>query len=307
MKKFFIVLIISISSLASIAQVAGNASYANQRRQVQTNDLVPDNQTTEISIRALAIVPTERYTAVFDYKQNGTNTDEIVKAFQAKLNILHKLLTADKLASDFDNDLISFLPVFTVQTKKSLFRSETIETPVGYEMQQNLSVSYTKAADLLKIISIMAQNGIYNLLKVNYYSSQTTAYTDSLRAKSYDLLKTRRIQLKQAGVVLNETNATIAEEYQISQPADMYQQVNIPRLETDELKQITNYAASTETSRLYQNLETQEYDIIVGQPENQPCIQISYQLVQQNPIPAVPQIRYLIQTPTGFQAIDPKK
>ncbi len=174
-------LIILGSGSLALAQVKGNAIY--QQRSYSNRIEIPQavfNQENVlfVDIKAMLNVEATSYVVIFSLSQPGESIEETDQSMNARVE---KIRTeVQKLpGTEVYVDMISLLPVYELEENKKIFSPNTYqEVPKGFEMKKNLHIRYERAGDLDQIVTICAQNEVYDIIKVHYVVDDYAARQD---------------------------------------------------------------------------------------------------------------------------------
>ena len=316
MKTIFPFLLLA-SSLS--AQVMGN--YGNQQQtysNVNFNaqyrgvpkaaNFVSDNA-LEISINALSNQKADAYTAIFNLLQLGRTADETNNLMNTRLDgFLNDLKAMGIPVADIYVDMVNFLPKYEYDVSKKLFSKKTFtEIPKGFELQKNVHIRYTNPALLDRIVTAAAKQEIYDIVKVDYFvTDQQKVYTE-LRAAAFDYLKETKKQYLALGLNLDSAYVISAENAWVAYPInryESYQAFNTQNLDAGDKNVVVS--ADKPTSRFYNAVPANDYDLVINPEILEPAVQFSYNLVvrftlpERKPLTQVKnQKEFVLVTPTG--------
>jgi len=316
MKTIFPFLLLA-SSLS--AQVMGN--YGNQQQtysNVNFNaqyrgvpkaaNFVSDNA-LEISINALSNQKADAYTAIFNLLQLGRTADETNNLMNTRLDgFLNDLKAMGIPVADIYVDMVNFLPKYEYDVSKKLFSKKTFtEIPKGFELQKNVHIRYANPALLDRIVTAAAKQEIYDIVKVDYFvTDQQKVYTE-LRAAAFDYLKETKKQYLALGLNLDSAYVISAENAWVAYPInryESYQAFNTQNLDAGDKNVVVS--ADKPTSRFYNAVPANDYDLVINPEILEPAVQFSYNLVvrftlpERKPLTQVKnQKEFVLVTPTG--------
>lgn len=298
----------------SQAQVSGNLNYENNNALEDLNylrgdgqrvsqDILPDAQVLSqnvlcLDVRVLSNQRADRYVAIFSLMQTGKTTEETnslmqkrVRSFKSKLKMAGIVDTAVYL------DLISFVPLYEYEKEKKLFSKNNIEVPKGYELQQNIHVSFSTDEQFDAMMKAAAELGIFDLVKVDYtVNDQEAVYTEMRERAVANLNQQLELYKKQLGVDLTDAQRTIAEAKKVVFPLDRYSSykafANVSTGNvTEKGKNRDMYKPMTQ---YYDKIVATDMDIVIHPHVVEPAVQYLYHL------------RLYIQLPK-FKANQPEK
>ncbi len=301
MNKILCLILIFSGNL--IAQVSGNEKYkgnsnyndnanynynnqnlniVNQVTQPLSNAVIENKTEVSFEINGLYNIVADNYVAMFNIMQIAETvetadllTNERISVFKQKL----KNIGID--TSEIKVDMLSFVPKYELQADKKLFSKTFNEVPAGFEMQKNITVRYKKSAKIDEIVSAAAQAEIYDLVKVDYFISNTQEILDSLRIKAISCLKNKTKSYELLGFKLDTLKKVFADNFVTTSPTTRYrsyQAFSRPSLNAAKKKSYVNEINKT-YSQYYKQIEYDLYDFIVNPIVTEPVIQISYTLL----------------------------
>ena len=301
------------------AQVMGN--YAEKQQTYQ--NIVPNAQyravpkaaffisenQIEISINTLSNQKASAYTAIFSVTQAGKTADETNALLNARLDgFLADLKNIGILSADIYVDMVNFLPKYEYDVSKKLFSRKTYtEIPKGFELQKNIHIRYTNPTLLERIVTAAARQEIYDIVKVDYFVNDSEGIYSQLRETTFKYLQKIESQYKTIGIRLDSAYIISAENAWVAYPInryESYQAFSTQRIDADENSKVNS--ADKITSRFYNAVPANDYDIVINPEILEPAVQFSYNLVVRFTIPeripaekTVVKKEFLLVTPNG--------
>ncbi|WAC03687.1 SIMPL domain-containing protein [Lacinutrix neustonica] len=297
MKIKMYLLLVMLSTLAS-AQIKGNAptisrqnvmsstylanpqSYGNAITNFRQQPLVPNANIT-IDVKALNNVVADAYTAVFNMVQIGETSEQTNNLMTERVNKVKIELMAHGINdNDIVIDVISFVPAYETVVENKLFSKKYNEVPVGFELQQNIHVKFTKVNQFEKILSACANNEIYNLVKVDYFINDIKAVYTTLRMEILKALQEKQQFYKDMGFDLSLYKPMIADTKYCYFPKEFYknyQAFNCISLEAIK-KSKGVLTAKEQTAYYYEPLSFKEYDVVLNPAIVEPVIQVGMEI-----------------------------
>lgn len=301
------------------AQVMGN--YAEKQQTYQ--NIVPNAQyravpkaaffisenQIEISINTLSNQKASAYTAIFSVTQAGKTADETNALLNARLDgFLTDLKNIGILSADIYVDMVNFLPKYEYDVSKKLFSRKTYtEIPKGFELQKNIHIRYTNPTLLERIVTAAARQEIYDIVKVDYFVNDSEGIYSQLRETTFKYLQKIESQYKTIGIRLDSAYVISAENAWVAYPInryESYQAFSTQRIDADENSKVNS--ADKITSRFYNAVPANDYDIVINPEILEPAVQFSYNLVVRFTIPeripaekTVVKKEFLLVTPNG--------
>ena len=319
MKNYLLLLSFLFACQFLAAQVMGN--YAEKQQTYQ--NIVPnaqyravpkaaffisDNQ-IEISINTLSNQKASAYTAIFSVTQAGKTADETNALLNARLDgFLTDLKNIGILSADIYVDMVNFLPKYEYDVSKKLFSRKTYtEIPKGFELQINIHIRYTNPTLLERIVTAAARQEIYDIVKVDYFVNDSEGIYSQLRETTFKYLQKIESQYKTIGIRLDSAYVISAENAWVAYPInryESYQAFSTQRIDADENSKVNS--ADKITSRFYNAVPANDYDIVINPEILEPAVQFSYNLVVRFTIPeripaekTVVKKEFLLVTPNG--------
>lgn len=285
-------------SRANIA-TADSGYLSNAKRKAISQSLQPSNVLT-LNLRSLYNIEATDYTAVFNINQVGATADETTQLMNDKIDAVKAALKAGGFQGQFAVDMISFVPQYEIEVTKKLFSKTYTEVPVGFELQQNLLISYKNDADFQKILTACATNEIYNLVKVDYYVADLQAKYDDLQKKLLAEVVKKKEFYKALGYDMTTYDVRMANHKYYHMPKDFYKSYqaseNISAQALKQKKGVTEVRKPQ--SYYYDAISYDGYDVVVNAVITKPVIQLGMDLSlmyvpkPEKPVPTAP-----IETP----------
>ena len=320
MKKHLLLpALFTLFSCSIFAQVMGN--YGQQQKTYQNINFnaqyrgvakaatfIGDNQ-LEINVNALSNQKASTYTAIFSIVQLGKTADETNTLLNTRLDaFLNDLKALGIPATEIYVDMVNFLPKYEYDVTKKLFSRRTYtEIPKGFELQKNVHIRYTDPSLLDRIVTAAARQEIYDIVKVDYFVKDPEAVYTQLRDATFKYLKKIENQYKTIGIRLDSAYLITAENAWVAYPInryESYQAFSTQRLDADENSKIN--PADKLTSRFYNAVPANDYDIVINPEILEPAVQFSYNLVVRFTLPelkprekTVVKKEFIMVTPAG--------
>ena len=299
------------------AQVMGNyaerqQTYQNvlpnaQYRAVPKAAMFIGENSLEISINTLSNQKASAYTAIFSVTQAGKTADETNGLLNTRLSgFLSDLQALGIPAADIYVDMVNFLPKYEYDVSKKLFSKKTYtEIPKGFELQKNVHIRYTKPEQLDDIITKASKQEIYDLVKVDYFDDNPQKVYKELRERSFQYLNEIKAAYRTIHLGLDTAYVLAAENTWVAFPGNRYESYQAYSTQSFEAieKGASINTLDKPTSRFYNAVPANDYDIIVNPEVVEPVIQYSYNLIARftlNEPPKSPKAKsYFWLTPEG--------
>jgi hypothetical protein len=266
---------ISRANIATSAQ--GNAFVGNNRQPVY--NLNPSNILVH-HLKALYNVEATDYTAVFNINQIGNTAQETTQLMNDKMELIKKTLKSEGFQGKFAVDMISFVPQYEIEVTKKLFSKTYTEVPTGFELQQNLLISYNNDAQFQNIVSACAAAEVYNLVKVDYYIRNLEAIYVELQQKILAEVAKKKDYYTALGFDMDLYGVEMADRKYYHMPKDFYKSyIAAENISMDALKdQKAVVKIKKPTSYYYDAISYNGYDVVVNAGINKPVIQLGMDL-----------------------------
>lgn len=266
------------------AQVAGNINYQNQIKYPDNNINIAinpnNNNDMVLNIKGLANIKADNYVAIFSVTQTGKTTEQVNELMNRRLELAINEIKQKKQAETYI-DMISFVPMYELEPEKKIFSKKTYnEIPTGFELKKNIHIRYTNPEYLNDYITILANNEIYDLVRVDYFSSLLENTKKELMTKAKTLLQEK---IKNYETILNENfntaTKTITDGYKTVLPVEMYKSYEAyQRSELNPKKNANvNYLEKSQTL-YYQPIIDKEFDFVINPTVLEPVIQVLYEV-----------------------------
>jgi len=304
-KLFFSVLTLLFSSLI-IGQASGNVNYQNQYYSNKTINIdFLQNTDIVVSVKGLANVKADAYTAIFSTSQTGKTTKEVNELIDQRITQSLNEIRLKKGVETFV-DMISFVPVYEYEVEKKVFNRKTYnEVPAGFEVKKNIHIKYSDPNQLNEFISILSNNEIYDLVRVDYFSNTLETIKKEMMNKAKLLIQEK---IKNYQVLLGDTFANaekrIADDYIVNVPVEMYKSYEAYNSSSLNLKKAANINQVNKSATLYyQPIMGKEFDFIINPTVLEPVIQIQYEVKiainREKKISSKTDKEFILVTPNG--------
>ncbi|MCS3868733.1 putative secreted protein [Chryseobacterium ginsenosidimutans] len=266
----------------SFSQVSGNINYRNQVQYSDNNISIATPVVNEniITVKGLANVKAEQYVAIFSITQIGESAEEVNELMDKRINTSLAQIKLNKAAETYV-DMISFVPVYQYNVEKKIFSKKTYnEVPAGFELKKNLHIKFTNPSQLNDFISILSKNEIYDLVRVDYFSSTIENIRKELMNKAKLALQEK---VKNFETILGEsfTTATknISDGYRTALPTEMYKSYEAYNSSSLALNKMANVnQVNKATTSYYQPILDKEFDFVINPVIHEPVIQVMYEI-----------------------------
>lgn len=282
MKKITIIIFVFSLSNLTFGQVAGNVNYQNQVRYSNSNINVnfPSKSTILVDVKGLANVKADSYVSIFSVTQVGKTTKEVNELIDARINQAIEKIKLKPNVKTFI-DMISFVPIYEYEVEKKIFSKKTYnEIPAGFELKKNIHIEYTDPNLLNEIISELSSVEIYDLVRVDYFSTKLESIKKELRIKSKTILQEK---LKDYQLILKKNldslDKNIVDGFKVVLPVESYKSYQSYSSSSLNLKKSANINnASKATTLYYQPIIDKEFDFVINPTILEPVIQVLYEI-----------------------------
>lgn len=282
MKKLFFTTSTALFSTFIMAQASGNINYRDQKSYNNTAIDInfPSNNDILVSVKGLANVKADAYTAIFSITQNGKTTKEVNELMDQRIM---QSLNEIKLKKGVETfvDMISFVPVYEYETEKKVFNRKTYnEVPAGFELKKNIHIKFDDPNQLNEFIAILSNYEIYDLVKVDYFSNALETIKKEMMMKAKLLVQEKLKNYQELlGETFINTEKKITDDFIINVPIEMYKSYEAYNSSSLNLKKAANINQVTKSVTLYyQPVFNKDFDFVMNSTVLEPVIQIQYEI-----------------------------
>jgi len=282
MKKLFFTASTALFSTFIMAQASGNINYRDQESYNNTAIDInfPSNNDILVSVKGLANVKADAYTAIFSITQNGKTTKEVNELMDQRIM---QSLNEIKLKKGVETfvDMISFVPVYEYETEKKVFNRKTYnEVPAGFELKKNIHIKFDDPNQLNEFIAILSNYEIYDLVKVDYFSNALETIKKEMTTKAKLLVQEKLKNYQELlGETFINTEKKITDDFIINVPVEMYKSYEAYNSSSLNLKKAANINQINKSVTLYyQPVFNKDFDFVINSTVLEPVIQIQYEI-----------------------------
>lgn len=287
-----------------------NVNFTAQYRAIPKAAMIIGENILEISVNALSNQEADTYTAIFSVMQLGKTAEETNNLMNSRVNaFIADLKSLGLTPENIYIDMVNFLPKYENDVTKKLFSKKTFtEIPKGFEMQKNVHISYTKPEILDDIVTAASRQEIYDIVKVDYFVQHQDEIYLQLRKAAVDYLEKVKQQLIGAGVNLDSAYTSAAENAWVAYPMnryESYQAFSSQSIDPGD-KNVNINLVDKPTSRFYNAIPANDYDVVINPAILEPAVQFSYNLVMRFTMPERKPVtmtqtkkEFIMVTPTG--------
>jgi len=282
MKKIAISSLVMLVTQTIFGQISGNVNYHQKFTYPTTKVSVRyPNKDLFTSVRGMTNVKADIYTAIFSVTQVGKTTEEVNALIDTRI----EQATAnfkDKERVEIYVDMISFVPAYAFHLEKRLFSKRNYnEIPTGFELKKNIHIKYKNPIMLNKIISSFAKAEIYDLVRVDYYSTKLESVKKELREKAKLVLKDKLKHYEQIMFINFDTlEIQLSDAYKIEYPIENYQSYTAYNSSSLNLRKRANDISKANKSKTlyYQPIMNKDFDFVQNPVVLEPVIQVMYEM-----------------------------
>src|SRR5690606_1719837 len=294
-------------------QEAGNVNYQKQHRltDININVGLPSSNDMIISVKGLVNLKADTYVAVFNLVQVGKTTTEVNEMIDKRIEAIQNKIKGKPNVSMFV-DILTFVPVYEFEVEKKTFSRKTYnEIPIVFEVKKNIHIEYKDPNFLNELISVCSENEIYDLVRVDYFSSGLENAKKELMNKAKLILKEKQKNYEELlGASFTDWDKQLADGYSVKYPTEMYQSYQVNSSSSLNLSKKANVNYSEKSTTLYyQPIMDKEFDFVINPKIVEPVIQVMYEVKFKLIRPANPAAQtvtkneikkeYLLVTPNG--------
>ncbi|MDJ1501341.1 SIMPL domain-containing protein [Xanthocytophaga agilis] len=282
MKKIAVIICALFITQTLSAQNAGNLNY-HQKIHFPNENIALNHPTTAnifIQVKGLANIKADAYVAIFSVTQTGKTTEEVNELLDKRIT---QPLTEIKLKKEVETytDMVSFVPIYEFEIEKKSFSKRTYnEIPTGFELKKNIHIKFSESSQLNDIITILAKNEIYDLVRVDYFSSTQDAMKKDLMTRAKLLVQEK---MKNYEALVGESFVNVEKQltdgYRVALPVEMYNSYEAYSSSALNLRKPATINQSAKSTTLYyQPIVDKEFDFVINPVILEPVIQILYEV-----------------------------
>lgn len=292
MKKVLLLAVCLLFVSSAFGQEAGNRVYGNrgntdqqvQRRMpnmpkttVDSVSIDPANQTIThyqfIDAKILTTVEAREYTAVFGLAQEAATIPEANRKLEKQITAFRQGLSALGItAGDTYVDFITQNRVYDYTVKGNTAR----EKVSGFQIKENFIIRYKDRLLLGKIVSLAAQNEIFDLVKVDYVVGDLAQVKSQMVNEAARIIKAKEGDFGKLGVKLTPITVSL-EQFDVFQPFEAYN--SYKAFEAGEVDNVYRTVEKRKNSTFYfEPLPEGTFDAVVKSIGTTPEVQCTYYL-----------------------------
>lgn len=237
----------------------------------QPNLLVTQYQFIDAKI--LTSLETREYIAVFGLAQEAEKVSDANKKLQEQIAAFQQSIASLGVrAEDTYVDFVTQNRIYDFNSKGSTAK----EKMTGFQIKENLMIRLRDHALLDRIVPLAAQNGIFDLIKVDYVTADLGSIRAQMTAESQRIIKEKEEAYARLGIKL--TAVSVAQEsFDTFQPAEAYNSYRA--FETGTVDDAYKVVEQRKNSTLYFDaLSPGKFDAVLTPIGLEPRVQATYYL-----------------------------
>jgi len=280
-------------ALQAKPQAMGNLMYETNSRMFfqqaeQTVKATIQGNMLVLEVNAMMNMRADNYLAIFNISQLGQSAEEADSLMNERVTSFIRRVKKDGVKeSDVFTDMLSFIPVYEIETTRKLFSKTYQEVPAGFEIQKNIHVRFSDARVLDKLVTAAAKEEIYDLVKVDFFVDKQSSCYDTLRIFATKLMQQKLVNFENLGLKVEESHRVGAEKNAAYFPLDRYtayQSRTQSSLNSKRKGQIVNDVRKSNTL-FYNKVPYGNFDIVLHADITEPPVQYTYNLTIQCQLP----------------------
>jgi hypothetical protein len=199
------------------------------------------------------------------------------------------LATLGVRPEDVHLDFISQTRTYDYKVKDNTAR----ENMAGFQIKENMAIRYQDRTLLDRIVPLFAQNGVYDLIKVEYQTEDLAPIRARMLAEAQRIIREKEQTYAQLGIKLTPISVS-ADSFDAFQPSEAYS--SYKAFETGSVGDNYRVVERRKNSTLYfEALDPIKFDAVLTPIGFEPQVQCTYYL----------RLKYLVNSHTTV-VIDPK-
>lgn len=282
-----------LTTILAHPQAMGNLMYESNSRIFFQQAEQPVKATIQgnvlmLEVNAMMNMRADSYLAIFNVTQLGQTAEEADSLMEQRVRgVIRRVREQGVKETDVFTDMLSFVPVYEIETTRKLFSKTYQEVPAGFEIQKNIHIRFKDARILDKLVTAAAKEEIYDLVKVDFFVEKQNACFDTLRMFATKLLKQKLDNFEKLGLKVEESHRLGAEKNGAYFPLDRYtayQSRTQSSLNSRRKGQVVNDVRKSNTL-FYNKVPYGNFDIVLHAEITEPPVQYTYNLTLQCQLP----------------------
>lgn len=178
-------------------------------------------------------------------------------------------------------DFISQAPIFGIEVEKKLFSKNYVEVPAGFEVKKNLHLRFDDIDMLEKIITMAAEQEIYDIVDVEPVVYDRNQIYDSIRPVCTEIINARSEQMNKLGMDINPMFNTLEEYTRCIYPIEQYKSYTSYLDHTRQRLREDNrlISASGNINLFYDGYNDAGFDKVINPELTGPLVQVTMHMV----------------------------
>ena len=256
--KAIYLFLLFISFNSGLAQMSGNVVYSTNRNSDYTNNGIGFNLTDNnltFKVKILMNKKADRFQIILGLNEEANTVESCNSQINQRIaGFVGKLSKFGIKKEDYYIDFISQTKVYdyTVTTNKA----EQFEK--GFEIKKNIIIATKSLKDIDEMIEIASQFKIYDVIKIDYFSDNSSEIYDTLFEEAIKIASTKKDKYLKAFNKRTVGNPTASDQFFVITPESQYK--NYKAYESSEFETYYNSSNATVMKKLARKNNTFYYD-----------------------------------------------
>ncbi len=283
MKNLIKILFLMAFQNLIFGQISGNINYQSSIGIMPSRTVIaqPQHHQMNVTVKGMANLKPDSYIAVFGVTQFSETKEETLQKIDVRINNAVAEIKKKNVQEVFV-DMVSFVPKYELVEEKKLFSKSTYnEVPAGFEIKKNIHIQFSNARDLDDFMSILAQNEIYDIIRVDVFAKNLEEIKNSVIKKAREQIKSKITDYQS---ILNEDfnnqHKSLSEGFSYMYPIEMYQ--SFVAYNNNLRTKSSGYARINEMNKnrniYYQPMQNKDFDFVINPIIVEPSIQVLYEI-----------------------------
>jgi uncharacterized protein YggE len=257
--KAIYLFLLFISFNSSFSQMSGNVVYStNRNSDYATNNGVGFNLTDNnltFKVKILMNKKADRFQVILGLNEEANTVESCNSQINQRIDgFVSKLSKLGIKKEDYYIDFISQTKVYdyTVTTNKA----EQFEK--GFEIKKNIIIATKSLKNIDEMIEIASQFKIYDVIKIDYFSDNSSQIYDSLFEEAIKIASTKKDKYLKGFNKRTVGNPTASDQFFVITPESQYK--NYKAYESSEFETYYNSSNATVMKKIARKNNTFYYD-----------------------------------------------
>jgi hypothetical protein len=289
--KAFLLALAVLASTLTFGQATGNYDWrAASNYSYQPQQVIPGAQPIAsignfgehyFSIKGLFNCKADSYLAIFAVTQVGATQAEADNLLREKIDAIKTKLKESGANAELFVDMVMFQPIYEMEVTKKIFSKKTYnEVPKGFELKKNLHFRYKSGHVLDDLVTLCAEQEIYDLVRVDYFVDNIEAKRAEMVTKAEALLKAKMGRYK---TLLNEDWTDkfhqMSDGFAMTYPMEQYKSYQTTCSNSLAFTPTNPTGQHKSTSQFYMPKMAKGYDFVINPSLLEPVVQLEYEIV----------------------------